>query len=138
MSRIVPPGRVCCPNCFDYAWLKEFVQQESTEVGTCWYCDSEEVPILPVQQLEPYFENFMDMFEPYTGEPFTHGESLIDKVQFGWGIFPDDLDEDMQHALLEDILNYSWDDDDGDPPVSATDDYVTRGAPWHDSEHDKW
>ena len=94
--------------------------------------------MLSVAELEPYFQNFMAMFERHTGQPFTHGESLIDKVQFGWGVFDEDLDAGSPDSLLEDILNYSWDDDDGEPPVNATDDYVWHGAPWHDSEFDKW
>jgi hypothetical protein len=51
-----------------------------------------------------------------------HGVSLIDAVQDKWYVFSDKLHTSgRSRALLEDILNSNWDDDDGEPPVDAWD-----------------
>jgi hypothetical protein len=139
MSRVVEPGRRCCPRCFDHPWLKQLIRRESKERGTCSYCGAKNQPVVPVQELSPYFENLMSLYERDTGEPFTHGESLIYRIQDQWSVFNEDhLDEGDRERLLYDIVNYYWDDDDGELPIKASDDFVFAGAPWHDTEVDKW
>ena len=80
LGRIVASDRACCPNCFEYAWLKEFVERESEGRGTCSYCGSERTPVLLVDELEPYFKNFASMYEPDNGQWGTSGESLVDRA----------------------------------------------------------
>jgi hypothetical protein len=95
---------MCCPNCFVYAWLKDLVQQKSAETGRCWYCESEGVSILSVEELEPYFQNFMDMFERYAGEPSRTASPYNRQGSIRVGNRRRDLDDEKQHSLLEDIL----------------------------------
>ena len=65
-------------------------------------------------------------------------ESLLEKAQWSWRIFDDELGERTQGRLLEDILNCRWDDDDGESPVCADDLYTFAGGPLHLTEAQAW
>ena len=41
----------CCPNCFESVFLEDFIVEHSQEIGKCDYCNSDNVPLIPVQEM---------------------------------------------------------------------------------------
>jgi len=107
----------CCPNCFAHRWLKRYVEQHSDRRGTCDFCESENAPLLSADDLAGPFQNMLSMY--VVADTFESGEPLLSLIQRRWGVFDDDLSEDTQAALLEEIVNSDWDDDDGESPLDA-------------------
>lgn len=59
------------------------------------------------------------------------GDFILDLVQENWGVFSDSLYESGRAGkLLEAIMLTGWDDDDGVPPLSASDTYVACQNHW--------
>ena len=140
MGRVVPDGRVCCPNCFEHNWIRDQVRTRSRRRGACDYCRANNVPVLEIESLRDEFRNWFSMYE-LDQEPLGLGsDSLLEKAQLSWSIFDDELDERTQGGLLEDILNCLWDDDDddGELPVCAYDLYTFAGGPLHLTEAQAW
>jgi hypothetical protein len=72
-------------------------------------------------------------------DTFESGESLLSLIQWHWDIFDDHLGEEVQAALLEEIVNSNWDDDDGESLLDANELYMPRAAQWfHDTHGDTW
>jgi RES domain-containing protein len=127
----------CCSNCFGHYWLKGYVNKHSKETGTCDFCESEDVPVLSTDALAGHFHNMLSMY--VVAETYESGESLLSLIQWNWQVFDDDLNEDKQGALLEEIANSNWDDDDGEPMLDATELYMPKSSQWfHNSHSDAW
>lgn len=127
----------CCSNCFGHDWLKGYVNKHSEETGTCDFCESEDVPVLSTDALAGPFHNMLSMY--VVAETYESGESLLSLIQWHWQVFDDDLNEDKQGALLEEIANSNWDNDDGEPMLDATELYMPKSSQWfHNSHGDTW
>jgi hypothetical protein len=127
----------CCTNCFSHEWLREYVNQNGGLTGTCDFCESEDVPLLSTGELAGAFHNLLSMY--VISDTYESGEPLLGLIQWHWQVFDDDLEEDQQAALLEDIVNSDWDDDDGEPVLDATELYMPKSAQWfHDTHSDTW
>lgn len=127
----------CCPNCFQHKWLKEKIRELSKETDQCECCGSEEAPVLEASELSGYFDNLLSMY--VEAESFESGESLIRLIQWHWQVFDEDvLGEDAQTALLEEIANSDWDDDDGEAPLNAHDLYQPLGTQYRYTHRDRW
>lgn len=113
----------CCISCFEDKFIKEFVRENSSEVGQCDYCGSKPRRLIDVRKLSDYFDNLIGMYDES-----DNGYTLESLVQDEWIVFSDKLhcSEDGSGGLLEDILNSDWDDDDGEPPIDANNTYVKR------------
>lgn len=101
----------CCKNCFNENYLINKIQNYNTN-GSCDYCGSENVKIIPIAELTEEFDKLMDLYGVTThGEHFHYeihcpsdfGESLEYLIQDDWNIFSDSTN---QNDLLFDILNY--------------------------------
>jgi RES domain len=127
----------CCPNCFAHRWLKKYVEQRSDRSGTCDFCESDNAPLLSADELAGPFQNLLSMY--VVADTFESGESLLNLIQWHWQIFDDNLGENTQAALLEEIANSHWDDDDGESPVDASELYMPKAAQWfHNTHSDTW
>lgn len=127
----------CCPNCFAHRWLKSYVKQHSDRNGTCDFCGSEDAQLLSADELAGAFQNLLSMY--VVADTFENGESLVNLIQWHWQIFDDNLGENAQAALLEEIANSNWDDDDGESPVDASEPYMPKAAQWfHNTHSDIW
>jgi hypothetical protein len=113
---------MCCVSCFEHKFIREFIREESSEIGKCDYCGSWPRRLIDVRKLADFFHNLIGMYDQS-----DDGDTLISLVQDGWYIFSDKLHESEESkGLLEDILNSNWDDDDGEPPIDAYDTYRSR------------
>lgn len=111
----------CCVTCFNHPWVRSIIREESTTKGRCDYCGHKR-RLLPIRHLADYFHNLAEMYVE-SGD----GDSLVFLVQDEWDVFSEWLYESGRAAeLLEDILNSDWDDDSGEPPISASDAYRRR------------
>jgi RES domain-containing protein len=119
-----------CPDCFAHPWLREFVVDESTHRGDCPSCGSSDKPLVPVHKLYEPFRNLMSSYKPAAGPPMESGEPIVMLIQDRWQVFSDDLvTANREGALLEAIMDSGWDDDSGEPRLSAYDHYVD--SPWY-------
>lgn len=115
-------GRKCCSECFQHPWLREHIQEDSRETGTCRYCGGKGTTLVEVANLSGYFENVLTM---YTQSNSERGDPLVYLLQDDWSIFSDELfDSGGAARLLEDIMLASWDDDSGESPADAHELYV--------------
>jgi hypothetical protein len=127
----------CCSNCFAHRWLKNYVQQHSARQGKCDVCESEDVPLLSPHELAGPFQNMLSMY--VVADTFESGEPLLSLIQWRWEVFDDDLSEQTQAALLEEIVNSDWDDDDGEPMLDANELYMLKASQWfHNTHGDTW
>jgi hypothetical protein len=119
-----------CPDCFAHEWLREFVVDESTHRGDCPSCGSPDKPLVPVHELYEPFRNLISSYKPAAGPPMESGEPIVMLIQDHWEVFSDDLiASNREEALLEAIMDSGWDDDSGEPRLSAYDHYVDN--PWY-------
>lgn len=66
-----------------------------------------------------------------------HGTPIAALIQDDWGVFSERLIESGgEGALLESIMHTGWDDDDGLPPLCASDPYVACHRRWSHSTLD--
>ncbi len=127
----------CCSNCFAHVWLKSYVNKHSEAIGACDFCESEDVPLLSTDALAGPFHNMLSMY--VVADTYESGEPLLSLIQWRWQVFDDDLNEDKQAALLEEIVNSDWDDDDGEPMLDATELYMPTSSQWfHNTHSDTW
>ena len=135
----------CCVDCFAHEWLREFVFDNSDDVGVCEYCYSEGMRVIEVGDLYEPFHNLMRLYIP-KGEAFLvpdlspDGEPLLDLIQEDYEVFADESRaSEVAARLLEDILCSGWDDDSGEPLVDAHDLYVRYSDEWgHATMADQW
>jgi hypothetical protein len=127
----------CCPNCFAHRWLKDYVQRHSDRTGTCDFCKLADASLLSADELATPFQNMLSMY--VVSETFESGEPLLSLIQWHWEVFEDDLNEGTQAALLEEIVNSGWDDDDGESPLDANELYMPKASQWfHNTHSDTW
>lgn len=127
----------CCPNCFAHRWLKNYIQQHSARTGACDFCKSEDALLLSSGELAGPFQNLLSMY--VVADTYESGESLLSLIQWHWEVFNDDLNEDLQVALLEEIINSEWDDDDGESMLDAKELYMPKASQWfHNTHSDTW
>lgn len=130
------PMKRCCTNCFAHEWLREFVCDESEEIGDCDYCDHTQVKVIDVAELFDYFRNLMSLYVPANEallvDGFSpNGEPLLQVIQCDYEVFDDKLlVSDAAAHLLEDILQSRWNDDSGEGLVGAYDLYVRSSEQW--------
>ncbi len=69
-----------------------------------------------------------------------NGTPIVHLIQQDWEVFSERLiQSDRTGALLEAIMHSGWDDDDGVPPLGASDPYVARHRRWtHDTLDEAW
>ena len=129
-----------CPACFEHSWLKDYVKKNSTKEGTCPCCQSRRQPLIPVAALYEPFHNLISSYKRAEVPPFEYGTPIVDLIQDDWEVFSERLVErGGDRALIESILGSGWDDDDGEPPLDASDLYVARHRTWsHDTLADIW
>ena len=114
-----------CPDCFAHPWLREFVGEQSTRCGRCPSCGSRNKPLVSVYKLYEPFRNLLSSYKPAEGAPLERGTPIVMLIQDDWEVFSDRLVEvEREVALLEAIMFAGWDDDSGDPILSAGDPYV--------------
>ena len=95
------------------------------------------VPLIEASELGGYFDNLLSMYE--IADDYESGERLIAVLQQEWQVFDEEaLTEDQQAALLEEIVNADWDDDDGESPVDAQELYQPVGGMLHMTHRDRW
>jgi hypothetical protein len=120
----------CCVRCFRYRGLKEFIRANGTPDGECHYCGATHVHVIEIGELSDKFHNWLGLF--------VADDASLDTVDWyiqEWEVFNDNrLDEEARGALLDDIINASWDDDDGEPQIHPTDYYRRRRDIWDEWE----
>lgn len=127
----------CCSNCFAHSWLKSYVGERSDSIGVCDFCDSQDVRLLSVDELADPFQKMLAMY--VVADTYECGEPLLALIQWHWQVFDDDLSEDKQAALLEEIVNCDWDDDDGEDRLNARELYMPKASQWfHNTHSDTW
>ena len=98
-----------CKNCFADKELIGFITSQN-KIGNCDCCGSQEVEIMPIEELYDFFKELIENFQTNPS-----GERLISKIQANWSLFSN-LDFG-QH-----ILNYVLDNIDS--PLNSSDDLV--------------
>lgn len=94
----------CCANCFGDRALAKTIADRSTAKGTCSYCGSVGVALLPPRALEASFASLVSIYEPD-----AVGQPLAETLMRDWGLFGHPrMDALRARGLLTDIL------DDGD------------------------
>jgi hypothetical protein len=114
---------MCCSNCFQHQWLKDFVRGRSTERGSCQFCGARYVRLLLTRHLSDAFRNVLTEYvhESYRAHEVAAGEhhwaarQLLAALQDDWGVFSSAVIENKNAPkLLEHILS-----DAGDPSGEA-------------------
>lgn len=82
-----------CPNCFSDKELKSFISN-SYDVGVCDICQSENQPLIHLEELFDFFQALIDNYQIK-----ENGESLNTKIQTHWNFFSSDY-------IAQDILNF--------------------------------
>lgn len=129
-----------CPKCFAHPWLKDYILEENFDPGSCPSCRCRRQPLIPVSYLYGPFRNLLSYYQVAEGRPMDRGDCIIDLIQGHWEVFSDSLYESGRAGkLLEAIMLTGWDDDDGEPPLGASDEYVACQDHWrHDSLENIW
>lgn len=96
--------------------------------------------MIPVAALHEPFHNLISSYKRAEGPPLEYGTPIVDLIQDDWGLFSERLVErGGAGVLIESILHSGWDDDDGEPPLDASDPYVAQHRKWsHDTLADIW
>ena len=137
----------CCENCFQNEWLRECIREGYTHEGQCDFCKNDDTNLVHISSLTLFLRNTLDVYHPLQygvnygpeDDPLYVGESLISLIQDDWQVFDDELVElGKANQLLEEILNWDWDDDSGESPINANDLYSYRKALWHSSPAEDW
>jgi len=112
-------GPLCCVQCFDHPWLSQYLTRHSRETGPCEFCGSQDVALIEVSTLSPYFANLMgiyspvgpDNFNPNVEDPLEVGEPLDWLIDEDWSVFSERLSSnDRRMDLLEAILDARYTD----------------------------
>jgi hypothetical protein len=111
-----------CPNCFADKELKGFISS-SSNVGLCKNCNSENVPLLIIDELLDFFQELINNFKN-----FPEGEPLKSKIQSSWSFF-------SAHDIGAKILNHvlprlNTDIQNADSLVNYTEDIIENFSYW--------
>lgn len=100
----------CCEKCFNSETLKNYIRQNGAK-GTCGFCESKNVYCIDPESLQDLFwpvirlyetlENFMPLDDLKSDE---HNETIIDKLNYDWSLFPYYGDEFNQEDIEESLL----------------------------------
>ena len=92
----------CCPNCFgDKGLRREIIPQNSTQTGTCQFCESENQQLIDPNLLVDYFEVLVSIYRPDTS-----GKTLVEWLKEDWLMFDHvNMDSARAQVLLAEILN---------------------------------
>lgn len=96
----------CCINCFNDQELTGFFLSNSTKIGTCDFCNSENVELLDPREFEEKFQQLIQIYE-LLDESEVEKENpdlLHRKIQLEWGIFNSSFDTKTHNNLLKAIL----------------------------------
>jgi hypothetical protein len=122
---------MCCVDCFAHEWLRGYIHDNSGVTGDCDYCHHKGVNLIAISELYDPFNNLMGLYVPSDN---PEDDMLLDLMQWDYMIFEDGLyTSGSAGQLLEDIMMTGWDDDSGDPPVSASELYTLRSNLWYHS-----
>jgi hypothetical protein len=92
----------CCSECFgDRGLREEIIPSLLTKTGRCSYCGSENVKVLPPQQLADYFEILIGAYKKDEG-----GKLLVQWFREDWRMFEHpNMDDSRAKDLLAEILD---------------------------------
>lgn len=94
---------LCCANCFGDRALARIIAADAACVGTCSYCGSADVALLPPKALETKFATLISIYEP---DATGAGEALAETLMRDWGLFSHPrMDALRGRGLLTDILD---------------------------------
>jgi hypothetical protein len=82
-----------CSQCFNDLELKQFIQANSEEKGTCDYCNSTDVDVVDESEIADFFSQFLGIFALNDS-----GVSLSTLIQSDWNLFANE-------AICIDIVN---------------------------------
>lgn len=89
----------CCGKCFGDQGLEREIGYLTSETGTCDYCGSKKVTIIPPESLQVKFEPLLDAYVlNKKGKPLAHW------LKTDWKFFPQ-MDEAHAQMLLADIFD---------------------------------
>jgi hypothetical protein len=72
----------CCPSCFTDSFLNSRISAMSNKKGTCSFCKSKNVTLIPPKALTDYFNPLLEM---YTKD--SNGQPINKLIQNDWAIF---------------------------------------------------
>src|SRR5687767_712164 len=93
-----PNFNYACRECFADEELRKWIdEQPDLETGTCAWCDSENVRLIPLEDLGPLFREVATMYTPNDGtNPFTSGidgDPIGYLIQDHWGTFSQRIED---------------------------------------------
>jgi len=94
--------RYCCPECFDDRGLRDDIFPTLNPAkGRCSFCGTDDVLLVEPNQLSPWFELLVNVYEPR-----ENGKSLVEWMKEDWELFTHHT-MDLAHAkeLLGEILD---------------------------------
>lgn len=93
----------CCGLCFDDSGLlNQTIPSYTTEIGTCGYCQSKGVTVIPPQQLRDDFERVLSIYETDSSED---GKTIVEWLKKDWGMFTTKHDHSNASVLVSSILD---------------------------------
>lgn len=111
-----------CPNCFADKELKGYISS-STNTGLCKICDSENVPLLLIDELLDFFQELMDNFKTS-----PDGEPLKSKIQSNWSFFST---HNVGSLILNEILSkITTEIQNSEDLVNYTEDIIENFSYW--------
>ncbi|MFZ4798306.1 MAG: RES family NAD+ phosphorylase [Bacteroidia bacterium] len=85
-----------CSNCFSDSELQQNILANYDEIGVCFFCNENNVPLLSIEEFLDFFTSFIGVFSKQeTGIP------LIELIQKDWSLFSI---KDSNNLLLDKIL----------------------------------
>ena len=92
----------CCPECFGDRGLREdIIPTLSSAVGTCSYCQSDDVQLIEPVQLSEYFELLISAYQQN-----SLGLPLVRCLRDDWGLFDNPkMDDSHAKELLAEVLD---------------------------------
>jgi hypothetical protein len=79
----------CCTDCFKDQEVRGYIDNNSTDTGTCEFCSANHVKLVDARELEEMFLPVVQIYQPVTelGLSEDDGEKLYHKIQQDWEIF---------------------------------------------------
>lgn len=88
----------CCPNCFVDDFLTTVITRESSQKGTCDFCQSTDMELVHPEELNDYFQPLLDLYEVAE----DGGSEIYTFLQTEWVLFPS-LEASVVVELLREI-----------------------------------
>ena len=120
-----------CSSCFADNELKGYISS-SSNLGLCKICNSENVALLPIEELLDFFQELMDNFQVS-----QDGESLKSKIQSNWSFFSN---HNVGSLILNEVLpKINTEIQNSEDLVNYTDDIIENFSYWEKfKEKLKW